>query len=315
MTTLEQEFRTAWSEAQGDSFSARIIRQSLEASAQQSPDLSNVLFELKNLHQAELDLHLDGESVKNHSANAEDFANFVRGIADAVKEITKSALGRERMASGLLVTAPTPGSVRVVLKAASPAEQDGHIDTARSETQDSNSLRIVATLLARADDDDTQTSVVEGLLVALPMKARPGIRRVARAVSESGWEITGVLRRPKEGAEELHIGGAGARKLLDALDNREVETSVVTVDGQVDGQRRSMGTMWFSPVVGTPIEASVVQQELLEKVAALSASASSASATFTVVAKYPPGTVGSVRKSYILTAIEGLPETSVTLDL
>jgi hypothetical protein len=123
------------------------------------------------------------------------------------------------------------------------------------------------------------------------------------------------LRRPKEGAEELHIGGAGARKLLDALDNREVETSVVTVDGQVDGQRRSMGTMWFSPVVGTPIEASVVQQELLEKVAALSASASSASATFTVVAKYPPGTVGSARKSYILTAIEGLPETSVTLDL
>lgn len=313
MSALD-EFREAWNNAQGDSIVARLTRQSLEAAATESEALSGLLFELKHKHQAELELHLDGPSVHEHSTNAEKFANLLRGFADAVKEITKSALDRERMVSNLLVVAPVPGSVQVILRAAPPSEVDGHFDIARSETQDSNSLRLVATLIARANDDDPQGAIVEGLLSELPARARPGIRRIARAVSESDWVIEGTLRRPREQDEKIHLQGAGARRLLVALDAREVERSEVAIEGHVDGQRWSLGTMWFAPLVGAPIEGAVIDQELLQQVAALGAASRMARATFDVVTQHPPGTAGALRKSYVLKAIEEVPQDSVELE-
>jgi hypothetical protein len=315
VTTLERDFREAWLGAEGDTFASRLARQSLEASAEQDPQLALVLFELKNRFQAELDLHLGGASVKDHRADAADFADLVRGIADAVKEVTKVALGRSRMSPGLLVSSPMPGSVRVILSAAAPAEVGGHLAAARTETQDSNSLRVIATLLARAGDDaDSSTNVIEGLLTALPVKAWPGIRRVALAVSASNWEVTGELRRPTEAPVELTMNKSGARQLLDALDNRDSETTTVTLTGIVDGQRRSHGTMWFVSTTVPPVEASVVQQALLDDVAALGASGSLAEATFTVVSKFPPGARGAARRSYVLTQIHevSVPVVDVT---
>ncbi len=313
---LEQEFRSAWRAAAGETFAARMARRSLEASAEQTLELAMVLFELRNHFQAELDLHLEGVSIADHKADAADFSNLIRGLADAVKEITKVAVGRQRMSPGLLVSAPAPGSVRVILSAAAPPELEGHIEDARTETQDSNSLRVVATLLARAGDDSQgESNVIEGLLTALPVKARPGIRRVATAVAASKWEVAGVLRRPTESPVEVKIDEAGARHLLEALDSRDSETSEVILSGVVDGQRRSLGTMWFVSTTVPPIEASVVQQELLDDVAKLSASGHSAKAKFTVVSKFPPGSRGSARRSYVLTSIaEDSREQQLALD-
>ena len=308
----------AWAQAEGDSFASRVARRSLEASAEQHPDLGLVLFELKNRFQAELDLHLEGETAKEHRTDAADFADLIRGIADAVKEITKEALGRQRMSPGLLVSAPVPGSVRLILSAASPEENDGHISAARVETQDSNSLRVIATLLGRAGDDvNASTSVIEGLLTALPTKARPGIRRVATAVNSSNWDVSGELRRPNEAPVPLHINRTGAKQLLDALESRESETSTLTLTGVVDGQRRSLGTMWFASSAVAPIEASVVQQELLEQVALLGASGDTAEARFTVVTRFPPGARGAAKRSYVLNSIAALPTPAadLTLDL
>ncbi|TFC83717.1 hypothetical protein E3T23_01790 [Cryobacterium cheniae] len=303
--SLEQEFRKAWADAAGDSFSSRMARRSLEASAQQTPALEIVLFQLKNRYQAELDLHLNGTTVKDHQTNAADFANLVRGISDAVKEITKKAMGRQRMLSGLLVSAPVPGSVRVVLRAASPTELDGSIQGARVETLDSSSLRAVAAVLAHAGDaSNVQSAVLEGLLTAIPVEARPGIRRVAKAVTASDWNVSGVLRLPNEKAVPLHLNKTGAEHLLSALNDMESETSVITLRGNVDGQRRSMGTMWFAPESAVAVEAVVVDHDLLEEVAALGASGELTSATFNVITQFPPGARSAAKRSYVLTAIK-----------
>ncbi len=315
MNEIERDFRAAWASASGEGFASRLARQSLEAAASESPDLFPVLFELKNKHQAELDLHLEGGSVEDHATNAEQFADLIRGVSDAVKEITKKALDRQRMSSGLLVLAPAPGSVPVVLRAAPPVEKDGQIVEARTETQDSNSLRIVAALFARANDDDPEGSIIEGLLSELPARARPGIRRVARTVSKADWVIDGTLRRAQQPDEKLHLEGSGARRLLTALDAREVERDTVEIEGMVDGQRRSMGTMWFAPLVGVPIEAAVIDQELLQTVAALGATSELAKATFTAVTQHLPGVSVAARRSYVLIAIQPTINPSVELTL
>jgi hypothetical protein len=313
--TLEQDFRSAWLDAEGDTYSSRLARRSLEASAQQTPELAVVLFELKNKFQAELDLHLEGVSVGDNRTNAFEFANLIRGISDSVHQITKNALGRQRMSPGLLVSSPLPGSVRVVLSAAASPEVQGHLPTARTETQDSNSLRLVATVLARAGDDaDNQSDVVEGILTALPFEARAGLRRAAKAVSSAEWTVSGELRRPTQEPEELHLTKAGAAHLLSVLDVKDSESTTLKLRGSVDGQRRSMGTMWFVPVSAAPIEASVVDQHLLDEVAALGASGDEADATFTVVSKFAPGLRASARRSYVLTEIEPRTSTAVPLD-
>jgi hypothetical protein len=314
MTTLEETFRLAWAEAEGDSFADQLTRQSLEASAMQVPELVNVVFELKHRHQAELDLHLDGETVTGHATDAQKFAIFVKGIADAVKEITKSVSGRKSMTSTLLVSAPAPGSVRVVFRAAPPEELDGHIALARSETEDSNSLRVVATVLARADDDGPSGDVIDGLLAELPGRARGALTRIANAVSDAEWTVSGTLRRPKHAPAKLELTPAGARRLRTALAVRDIETAVTTLDGYVDGQRRSIDTMWFSPTAGTPFEASVLSKDLLQQVAALGAANDKVRATFTVVTKSPPGTSGAARRSYALTAIEAANEQPSLVD-
>ena len=314
--TLEQNFRDAWRDADGNTYSARVARRSLEASAEQSADLAVVLFELKNRFQSELDLHLDGSTVKGHSTDAADFADLVRGIADAVKEITKQAMGRQRMSPGLLVSAPMPGSVRVILSAASPAEPDGHIEAARAETHDSNSLRVVATLLASATGSETDGSnILDGLVTAIPFKARAGIRRAAKAVSASNWVVEGELRRPNADAVALHIDRESAQNLLSVLDVKDVETGQQSLAGKVDGQRRSMGTMWFVPNGLPPIEAAVIDRGLLEEVASLGASGVDVNAEFSVVTQFAPGARTSARQSYVLTAIREIQRTSTAMEL
>jgi hypothetical protein len=71
-------FRDAWHAAEGDDFASGLQRQSLEALAAENDALRPVLFELTNRAQSELDLHLAGETVRGHEANAESFASLVR---------------------------------------------------------------------------------------------------------------------------------------------------------------------------------------------------------------------------------------------
>ena len=305
---LHLEFRQAWHDAEGQDFASRMRRQSLEASASQILELEPILFELKYRYQAELDLHLGGSAVRGHETDAARFSDLVRGIADAVKEITQSVIGRQRMAPGLLISAVVPGSVRVTMRAAAPEELDGSIKEARTETEDSQSLRVVATVLARAQSDSQieNLSVLSGLVTKLPTGARPGLRRAAKAIALAEWQIEGELRRPNGDRLQLSLDPKGAKSLLSVLDDKEIESSEAELTGYVDGQRRSVGAMWFVPDNAPAIEAAVIEIELLNQVAVLAADGKRSRASFKVVTKFPRGARAAARDSYILDSIESI---------
>ncbi len=305
------DFRDAWHAAEGDDFASRLQRQSLEALAAENESLRPVLFELTSRAQSELDLHLNGETIHNHEANAESFAAFVRGVADATKELAKHMLGRQRRASTLRILAPSPGSVRVVLKAAPPDETPGRTaQNTRTPSVDSTSLDTVAVLLSRAQHEGARSTddVLSGLAADLPHRAHAGLKRAAKAIDAQDWDIAGELRS-QHGFQLVHVGPLGAKALLRVLDERQESSDVARLVGVIDGQRRSVGALWFTPDSAPAIEAAVPSPELMEQVVQHDAANARVRAIFDVVTIVGKGANARRRQVYTLRSIEPLPET------
>jgi len=304
------EFRDAWHAAEGDDFASRLQRQSLEALAAENDALRVVLFELRNRAQSELDLHLEGETVHGHEANAESFAQFVRGVADATKEVAKHLLDRQRRSSTLRILAPSPGSVRVVLKAASPEEAGGRTaQNTRTPSVDSKSLDIVAVLLARseAEGGSFTDDVLSGLAADLPQKAHAGLKRAAKAIDDQDWDVAGELRS-QHGFQPVHVGPLGAKALLRVLEERQESSTTTTVAGAIDGTRRSIGALWFTPDGLGAIEAAVPSPELMEEAVQHDAANQRVRAEFDVVTIIGKGANPRRRQIYTLRSIEPLPD-------
>lgn len=309
------EFRDAWHAAEGDDFASRLQRQSLEALAAENDELRPVLFELVNRAQSELDLHLDGETVHHHEANAESFAQLVRGIADATKEVAKHMLGRQRRTSTLRILAPSPGSVRVVLKAATPEESTGRTaQNTRTPSVDSTSLDTVAVLLSRAQREGAKVTddVLSGLAADLPHKAHAGLRRAAKAIDAQAWDVAGELRS-QHGFQPVHVGPDGAKALLRVLDERQESSTNASLSGAIDGTRRSIGALWFTPDGAAAIEAAVPSLELMEQAVQHDAASQRVRAEFDVVTIVGKGANPRRRQVYTLRSIEPLPDTPMLI--
>ncbi|WP_043668138.1 hypothetical protein [Clavibacter michiganensis] len=304
---VADELRRAWHNLPGsDTPAGRMARKSLIAFASQKPELENILFQLEHSYQAEMDLHLEGASTERHQTDAVKFADLIRGIADSVKEISKAAMGRDRLATTLQVVAPMPGSVRVLLRPAPPSTHDT-LEESESETRDSYSLAIVATVLARAGEERPDSSL--GLLATgVPQGAYAGLRRAARAVVQADWTVEGILRRPAGDWTPIRITPAAAAGLLAALDLEVREEDTVEVEGHLDGQRRSIGAMWFVPQIGRMFEASVTDPTVLDQVADLTARHVRVRARFAVVSYSPAGSTEGVRKTYSLESISAIED-------
>ena len=304
------QFRDAWHAAEGDDFASRLQRQSLEALAAENDALRPVLFELTNRAQSELDLHLEGATVHGHEANAESFAQFVRGVADATKEVAKHLLDRQRRSSTLRILALSPGSVRVVLKAASPEEAAGRTaQNTRTPSVDSKSLDIVAVLLARSEVEggNVTDDVLSGLAADLPQKAHAGLKRAAKAIDTQDWDIAGELRS-QHGFQPVHVGPLGAKALLRVLDEHQESSTTATLQGAIDGTRRSIGALWFTPDGRGAIEAAVPSPELMEQAVQHDAANQRVSAAFDVVTIVGRGANPRRRQVYTLRSIEPLPD-------
>lgn len=304
---LDLKLRVAWNAASGEDFASRMARRSLEASARQVPELARTLFELQNSFQAELDVHLTGVGVRGHETDALKFADLVRGIADAVKEISKQAMGRQRLPSPLQIVAPVPASVRVLLRVAPPSEPDGTVPLTRTETQHSRSLAIVARILQEAGHDASPESEsgssLSALTTTLPSKAHAALKRAARAIEIADWNVDGILRRPADDPVSLHLDRTSARALLDLLEASETREDDVELTGRVDGQRRSVGTMWFIPDGGEPFEAGLIDAALIDQIARLSAEDVPAVATFHTRSRTGRSANALTRHAYSLVAI------------
>lgn len=263
--------------------------------------------------QAELDIHFDGPTITDHSGKAEPFGIFVTRTAEAVKEMTKTKLGRKGYGTNLLISATTPGSLRVVLKAP-PATTRNHTVLGRSGTStvESDSLRTLAILFSQAGADasgnDLEEDVVTATIEQLPSTARLRVKAAVAQVAKAGWKIDGELRQKGVGVVRIHVSHDRVVKLQDQLSQSEstVERDV-TVVGTIDGTRRFTGTMWFQPENSEkPFVASVTDAKLLEKVNEINVQADSeVRATFDKYSVFTSGSDRSkARTTYLLTSID-----------
>jgi hypothetical protein len=302
-------FRAAWLSVEGDDAMARAERISLEVSAAGRPDLMQAVAALKAPSQAELDLHLAGEGVIGHETEAGPFGKLVTRTATAVKELGKSISGKKRLALSLMVLAPAEGSVRVIFRAPVPKTAEGVIPgVATPSTLDTLALKRLAAILSHSDDLN-EDSPLYADVQALRGGARSAVRLVAKAVIDGGWDVDGRFRQQGQPEERVLLTQGGARRLVAATNEATRAIETLTTFGVVDGQRRSLGAMWFVPADGRAIEAAVSDPDLLRRVAEIAAEPSrSVRAKFNVFVTYPAGDAGGARRSYELADIEEAPE-------
>jgi hypothetical protein len=112
-----------------------------------------------------------------------------------------------------------------------------------------------------------------------------------------------VLRQASGDPLQIAVDPAGANRLLSALEARTEEEQEVTVQGHIDGQRRSRSAMWFMPAMGAAFEAAVPDPAVLAQVATFAATDEVVSARFDVVVRSLTGGSGGLRRSYSLRSI------------
>lgn len=261
----------------------------------------------------EMDLHLDGEEIVDHSANAAAFGQFVSKMADGVKIIARERMGRKAMASDLLVE-PGPGSVRVVFRTPDPVQM-GALAAERESgiwsdpNQQSLALQQVAQLLANAEPGSEDESAVDGIVESLPARARPTLLAAVRSVTTQDWQISGEFRQRGLGIQPIKMSPAGAKRLRTALAVKQREHAQLTTTGTFDGHRRARSLCWFiEDGTGHEITAVVPTPELMHEVATLSQEEGHhVRAQFTVITTHGPGSGDAGTKSYILDSVSAAP--------
>jgi hypothetical protein len=222
--------------------------------------------------QAEVDLHLTGESVHGHGTRADQLSIFVSGINDATKAIVRDKLGLRTLSRNLIIEGIQPGSVKVVLRADSPLPDESTVTTipdADASSPDSLALRTVARIFTTASSDEPG---VGAELRTLPAGAREGIKRAVAATRTARWEISGEIRQRGYGSSAVSLSQIGAKQIIEQLENHNWDTNQGWVSGRVDGFRHSLGSFYLVPASSLrPVQISVPDPGLLKKVRQLAA--------------------------------------------
>lgn len=308
---LEASLLDALHYSSGDANSDRAVRESIRVGiVGNDADLLNIYEREVGPEQAEVDLHLVGPGVEKNAANARQFSLFVSGISDAVKETAKARAGRKRYRDNLLIEGTTPGSVRVVMRVATPEVPDGQTvdDETAASTVDSDALRTVASILAHASDPDLDTPLAAEI-AELPIKARTALKRVANASQQGGWAVRGMIRQRRVGAAGLELTNDGAVRLRIELEGAQEKRRQEHRVGTIDGFRWSLGTLYFRPDEGSAFTAGVMESRVaLEVTRLMNDPELRVMADFDVVESYLPGDQTRSRVSRVLTGIRSLGE-------
>ncbi|MFM2719135.1 hypothetical protein [Microbacterium mcarthurae (nom. nud.)] len=315
----EERFRAAVRQLNTGSYADSVALGSLLASVQGDAAYELAAREELAPRAGELDLHLNGESIVNHTANAAAFGVFVKRIADGVKVIARDALGLRSMHSDLMVE-PGPGSVRVLFKTPDPVLPGSldHDDTAgvwSDPNRQSMALLRVSQMLALADPDSEGESTMDALVSSIPAAARVPLLEAVTSVTQQDWSLTGEFRQRGLGIQPIALSSGGARRLRSALGVRERETRPLTLTGRFDGHRRARSVCWFiDEVTGRTITAVVPTPDLMHAVAELSRDDNQrVRAIFSVTTSIGAGGRETGRKSYLLEDVTELSPSSTPL--
>lgn len=306
---LEASLLDALRYSSGDPNSDRAVRESIRGGiVGNDVDLIDIYEREVGPEQAEVDLHLVGPGVEDNATNARQFSLFVSGMSEAVKETAKARTGRDRYRDNLLIEGATPGSVRVVLRVATPRIAKGQTvdeETAASSV-DSDALRTVASILVHASSSESDTPLAAEI-AELPLKARIALKRVANASQHGGWGVRGSIRQRRVGAADLELTTDGALRLRLELEGAQEKRRRETRVGTIDGFRWSLGTLYFEPEGAARFTAGVMETRIAQAVTRLMNDPEQrVSAEFDVVESFLPGDQTRSRVSRVLTAIRPL---------
>lgn len=308
---LEASLVDALRYTSGDPNSVRAVRESIRAGiVGEDAELIDIYEREVGPEQAEVDLHLEGPGVTDNATNARQFSRFVSGLSQAVKETAKARAGRESYHDNLLIEGATPGSVRVVLRVATPPiPTDQTVDESTvASSVDSDALRTVASILAHASDPDLDTPLAAEI-AELPMKARTALKRVASASQQGHWGVRGSIRQRRVGAANLQLTTDGATRLRLELEQAQEVRRTERRVGRIDGFRWSLGTLYFDPVDAPAFTAGVMESRVAQEVTRLMNNRElMVAADFDVVESYLPGDQARSRVSRVLTSIRPLGE-------
>lgn len=270
----EELLRLAIHEAQSDERTADLeLGQIYGALVAGNTDRERIWQEETAPLQVELDLHLEGASVKDHATRVDKLALFVSGINDASKAIVREKLGLKTLHRNLLIAGLQPGSVRVTLRADEPpvhTAQNAMDNTEQfASSPDSEALRTIARLITNASEAEPAiASDVEGL----PAAARKALGKSVRAFRSAGWDIGGTIRQRGHGIDDIRLTQSGASVLSEALRNYSYVDTAAWVEGRIDGFRRSLGSLYFIPTAtGRPVSVVVEDSKTLGKATRLAA--------------------------------------------
>ncbi|MEV5360850.1 hypothetical protein AB0K45_11035 [Micrococcus luteus] len=242
-------------------------RNSMLASVVDDDELTSEWHRLVGAEQAVLDLRLSGAGVEGHSTRADTFAAFVSSISRTVQRAAREQTGRKRYPRDLLIEGASPGSVRLVLRAPTPRIPPHQVvdDLTAASTVDSDALRLIATIIAHADDV-SEDSVLAAAVQALPPMARVPLRKAMDRVQKAGWEIGGSISQRGFGYNRLKLTSRGAVRLRAELEARFDRKYTEEVFGTVAGSKDIEGVLWFDPEGGTQFRARVDDAQLRRQV-------------------------------------------------
>lgn len=316
----ERTFREAIRSLRDRDFASDLALGSLLASVANDQRYQMIAREETAPRAGEMDLHLTGETVIAHSANAASFGIFVQKMADSVKIIARERMGRQRLASDLLVE-PGPGSVRVIFRTPDPVPagamaSEPEDDLWSDPNQQSLALLQVAQLLAAAEPNNPDSDTVDGIVESLPPRARPALVAAVKSISNEEWSLEGEFRQRGLGVQPILLTQAGAARLTVALKVKEREKAELIATGRFDGHRRARSLSWFiEEGTGHEITAVVSTPELMAEVAKYSNDVESrVVATFTVLTTHGPGQNDSGTRSYILEGVSPFQDSALTIE-
>lgn len=276
------------------------LSSALNAAFSYAPENRQVLRDYRLGDQTELDLHLTGATVVNHTTRADWLGLFMNRTSQAVKELAKGIAGRERHTPGLLVEGPGPGSVRVTFRSPPHSKRLGIVPGTEVETLDGKALHQFASLFLLAEDEE---ELLDASVRQLRGGARRALRSVGQSVIDSSWSIEGSLAARGRDLQPVIITPTGASRLVKAVGEEAAVTEPERIEGAVDGWTWSKSVMDFQPRRGRAFRA-VVPPDLQEEVAAIVGQPQhDAVGTFQVTTSYPSGDFSYQRKSYVLKGI------------
>lgn len=271
--TLSNHLRHALRYTSGNTGLDALVRQSLHASIPETASHLHDVYQTEVApEQVQLDLHLSGDSVKNHSTNANVLGDFISHLSDAVKETAKAIGDKRAWSNNILVSGVQPGSVHVVLQVPDqkrPANS-GTPAMVDESSLDSRAVRAIALTMSAASDDDAE-SEDEMVIAQIPKQARRALRLAAKDVKRAGWDIEGSIAQRGKGIDSIRLTHRGADRLVTSLAGVEEVTEPKQVFGEVDGVKNSLGQVFIVAEPGGSLTLSSTDDKKLAEAARLAA--------------------------------------------